>query len=136
MDHKACHNRESHREKKTGIATATRTLYSQKNAPESSRHQHGVPTDSIADAYAPFVSLSPLPVKLIPIETVCDMLGLKRSATLGMVANGIIPRPIKFGTSRRAAARWIEQEIVDFIMKKAAERNIADTSSYRAEVTK
>ena len=72
-------------------------------------------------------------IKLVPIETVCDMLGLKRSATLGMVANGIIPRPIKFGTSRRAAARWIEQEIVDFIMKKAAERKVTNASSCRME---
>lgn len=64
-----------------------------------------------------------LPVKLIPIETVCDMLGLKRSATLGMVAKGILPRPLKFGASRRASARWLEHEIVDFILKKAAARN-------------
>ena len=79
---------------------------------------------------------TPLPIRLIPIETVCEMLGLKRSATLGMVADGIIPRPIKFGTSRRASARWIEQEIVDFIMTKAAERKTASASSCRAEVTK
>ena len=76
-----------------------------------------------------------LPIRLIPIETVCEMLGLKRSATLAMVANGTLTKPLKFGTSRRASARWIEQEIVDFIMKMAAERDITTTNSRRKEVT-
>ena len=78
---------------------------------------------------------TPLPIRLIPIETVCEMLGLKRSATLAMVANGTLTKPLKFGTSRRASARWIEQEIVDFIMKMAAERDITTTNSRRKEVT-
>ena len=77
-----------------------------------------------------------LPIRLIPIEVVCDVLGLKRSATLGMVADGILPKPLKFGTSRRASARWIEQEIVDFILTKAAERKTVSASSCRTEVTK
>ena len=64
-------------------------------------------------------------IKLVPIETVCDMLGLKRSATLGMVKKGILPPPIKFGASRRAAARWLEHEIFEYILKKAAERSPA-----------
>ncbi len=60
--------------------------------------------------------------KLIVIERVCDMLGLKRSAVQAKVATGELPAPIKFGTSRRAAARWLEHEIVAFIMCKAAAR--------------
>ncbi len=60
--------------------------------------------------------------KLIVIERVCDMLGLKRSAVHAKVATGELPAPIKFGTSRRAAARWLEHEIVAFVLGKAAER--------------
>ena len=60
--------------------------------------------------------------KLIVIERVCDMLGLKRSAVHAKVATGELPAPIKFGTSRRAAARWLEHEIVAFVLGKAAAR--------------
>lgn len=77
-----------------------------------------------------------LPIRLIPIETVCEILGHKRSATLNMVAKGILPPPLKFGASRRASARWIEQEIVDFIMKKAAERNATTSPTSASEATK
>jgi predicted DNA-binding transcriptional regulator AlpA len=63
-----------------------------------------------------------LPIRLIPLTVVCEMLGLKRSAVLEKVATGELPAPIKFGTSKRAAARWIEQEIVDYIWAKAAQR--------------
>ena len=77
---------------------------------------------------------SALPIRLIPIETVCEMLGLKRSATQAMVAAGVLPKPIKFGASRRAAARWVEREIFEFIMKKAAERNLIEASCRDKEV--
>lgn len=60
--------------------------------------------------------------KLIPVERVCDMLGLKRSAVHAKVASGELPAPIKFGTSRRAAARWLEHEIVAYVLAKAAAR--------------
>jgi predicted DNA-binding transcriptional regulator AlpA len=53
---------------------------------------------------------------------VCEILGLKRSAVLDKVAKGELPAPIKFGASKRAAARWIEQEIVDYVWAKAAQR--------------
>lgn len=70
-----------------------------------------------------------LPIRLIPIEAVCEMLGLKRSCVYAMVADGILPRPIKFGTSRRASSRWLESEIFHFIMKKAGERQSSSASS-------
>lgn len=62
--------------------------------------------------------------KLIVIERVCDILGLKRSAVHAKVATGELPAPIKFGTSRRAAARWLEHEIVAFVLGKAAARGV------------
>ncbi len=66
---------------------------------------------------------TPLPaLRLIPLQSVCYIVGLKRSAVLNKVASGELPAPIKFGTNRRATARWIEQEIVDYVWAKAAER--------------
>ena len=64
------------------------------------------------------------------------MLGLKRSATLRMVKERVLPPPIKFGTSRRAAARWVAQEIVDFINQKARERKFCTQASQRPEDAK
>ena len=92
---------------------------------------------SLVHALSPSELVRPnLPIQLIPIEVVCEMLGLKRSATLEMVRKGILPKPIKFGTSRRSAARWVLHEICDFIFEKAAERNIVNASSRSTEVSK
>ena len=62
--------------------------------------------------------------KLVVIERVCEILGLRRSAVHAKVATGELPAPIKFGTSRRSAARWLEHEIVAFVMSKAASRKV------------
>jgi predicted DNA-binding transcriptional regulator AlpA len=62
------------------------------------------------------------PVRLIPLQRVCEIVGFRRSAVLDKVARGEIPAPLKFGTSRRAASRWIEQEIIDYVWAKASQR--------------
>lgn len=61
--------------------------------------------------------------RLIPIEQVCQILGLKKSAVHDKVALGLLPGPLKFGESRRAASRWIEKEIHDVVWAMAARRN-------------
>jgi predicted DNA-binding transcriptional regulator AlpA len=60
--------------------------------------------------------------RLIPIDAVCAIVSLKRSAVHAKVAAGELPRPVKFGKGRRAAARWIEQEIYDCVRALAAAR--------------
>lgn len=84
----------------------------------------GAETGHVAPASHPAIAGYPLDgvPKLIVIERVCDMLALKRSAVHAKVATGELPAPIKFGTSRRAAARWLEHEIVAFVLGKAAAR--------------
>lgn len=89
------------------------------------------PVDPCAPCLHSAETESQLPLRLIPIETVCGIIGLKRSATLRMVQTGELPQPIKFGASRRAAARWIESEIVDYVMSKAAERKVVAIESRR-----
>ena len=77
---------------------------------------------------------APLPaLRLIPLQSVCYIVGLKRSAVLDKVSKGELPAPIKFGTSRRAAVRWIEQEIVDYVWAKAAERTKPALPAHRGE---
>lgn len=62
--------------------------------------------------------------RLIPIGAVCDMLGLKKSAIYDLVARGDLSPPVKLGDSRRAASRWLYSEIVDFIQRKVAQRQL------------
>lgn len=62
------------------------------------------------------------PVRLIPITAVCEIVGLKESAVRDKVASGDLPQPVKFGEGRRAAARWIEQEIYQYVWALAAAR--------------
>lgn len=68
------------------------------------------------------------PPRLIAIEDVRRILGLKNSAIHAKVASGELPAPIKFGESRRAAARWIESEIACYVMAKAAARRVFNTA--------
>lgn len=72
---------------------------------------------------------SSYPPRLIAIEDVGHILGLKSSAIYAKVASGELPAPIKFGHSRRAAARWIESEIACYVMAKAAARRMVNTAS-------
>lgn len=67
-------------------------------------------------------------LKLVDIVAVCKLLVLKKSAVHAMVARGDLPAPIKFGTSRRATARWNENELIDFLLAKAAERPTPNAS--------
>jgi predicted DNA-binding transcriptional regulator AlpA len=73
----------------------------------------------VYDTAAPTIAATP---RLIPIDAVCDIVGLKHSAVHAKVAAGDLPRPVKFGKGRRAAARWIEQEIYDCVRALAAAR--------------
>jgi predicted DNA-binding transcriptional regulator AlpA len=61
-------------------------------------------------------------VRLKPIDWVCEILSLKKSAVHAKVAEGTLPEPIKFGTSRRAASRWLEHEIYDCVWRLAEQR--------------
>ncbi|MFY1837324.1 helix-turn-helix transcriptional regulator [Achromobacter xylosoxidans] len=69
------------------------------------------------------------PPRLIPIESVSHILGLKNSAIHAKVASGELPPPIKFGNSRRAAARWIESEITSYVLTLAAARRYAPSTA-------
>jgi predicted DNA-binding transcriptional regulator AlpA len=83
--------------------------------PSPSQPSH-LPLSSLADGNKPAI-------RLIPIQTVQEILGVKRSFINERVANKEMPLPVKFGTSRRAAVRWFEHEILEFVMKLAAERD-------------
>jgi predicted DNA-binding transcriptional regulator AlpA len=61
-------------------------------------------------------------VDLISIREVQQILGVKRTFVMKRVANKEMPLPIKFGSTRRAAVRWIRHEIIDYVMALAAKR--------------
>lgn len=60
--------------------------------------------------------------KLLKVSDVCEMLSLQKSAIYALVANQQLSPPLKFGTSRRAAARWLLSDVVNFVQKLADKR--------------
>lgn len=76
--------------------------------------------------------------RLKPIDWVCEILCLKKSAVHAKVKDGVLPAPVKFGASRRAAARWIDIEIYEFIQGLAEGRydlNVASRNASEADKT-
>jgi prophage regulatory protein len=57
--------------------------------------------------------------KLLPIESVLDAIGVKRTKLYAMVARGEFPQPVKVG----ALSRWPESEVVAFQEKRKAARS-------------
>lgn len=60
--------------------------------------------------------------RLIDIVAVCAILALKKSAVYSLVASGALAPPCKLGKSRRAAARWLLSDVVNFVNALAEQR--------------
>ncbi len=56
--------------------------------------------------------------KLLPIESVMEEIGVKRTKLYAMVARGEFPEPIKVG----ALSRWPQSDIVEFQERQKAAR--------------
>lgn len=71
------------------------------------------------------------PIRLISKDRVCEILGLKKSAIDELSARGVLPQKIKWGTSRRASVRWVEEEIYAFAWSLVQNRsnNMASDSA-------
>ncbi|ASU38525.1 hypothetical protein hmeg3_09600 [Herbaspirillum sp. meg3] len=67
--------------------------------------------------------------KLISVDKVCELLDVQRTFVNERVASGDLPKPIKFGTSRRAAIRFVLSEIQDYIARLAAERHTPNSTN-------
>jgi len=81
---------------------------------------------SFADPATPLPNLDrPIP-RLIKMEEVCKIIGFQKSMIYKYSAEGIFPRPIKLGTSRRGAVRWFLSEVLDFVEKLARDRFSAE----------
>lgn len=64
----------------------------------------------------------PPPLRLISFERMRVKVDLGATAARELVAKGLLPPPIKFGTNRRSAVRWLEHEVDDAILALAARR--------------
>ena len=64
----------------------------------------------------------PPEVSLIDIQRVMRISGFGRSF---IHAHPSFPAPVRLGTSRRAASRWIESEVVRWVNDLAAQRAIS-----------
>lgn len=56
---------------------------------------------------------------LVDINKVMEMLGVKKTAIYKMIADGVLPAPIKVGGS----SRWLPNEIEDSINSMITRRN-------------
>jgi predicted DNA-binding transcriptional regulator AlpA len=72
-----------------------------------------------ADSKVQHQSEGPLIVSLIDINRVMRICGFKKSFIYAQVG---FPAPVRLGTSRRSAVRWIENEIVAWVTKLASMR--------------
>jgi len=106
-------------------------MMSLRNPLGNSREPENEGNPSVQNAFASAVSPSPFtqPIRLIPIERVGDILGLKKSAIQELAAQGVLPQKIKLGTSRRSAARWVEAEIYAFAWSLATQRPMQPTTA-------
>lgn len=64
-------------------------------------------------------------LKLIAIKEVCERTGMGSSFVYAEVAAKRFPQPVKLGASksRRAASRFVDGEISDYIEQRIAERD-------------
>ena len=70
-------------------------------------------------------------LKLITINEVCERTGRGPSFVYSEVAAGRFPKPVKLGASksRRAAARFVDGEVSDYIEQRIAERDAGHPAS-------
>lgn len=53
--------------------------------------------------------------QLVRMTDICRMLALQKSKIYELVATGKFARPLKLGTSRRAAARWLLSDVTQYV---------------------
>jgi prophage regulatory protein len=92
-------------------------------AASKKRSEIGVPTPTVAELLIAIVRAQRL--KLITIKEVCSRTGMQTSFIHAEVAAGRFPKPVKLGAtkSRRAASRFVEGEVSDYIEQLIAERD-------------
>ena len=73
--------------------------------------------------------------QLLKISDVCKMLALEKSAIYNLVATGELRRPLKFGTSRRAASRWLMGDVLHFVQTLSNNRPIPDLTTGNCSTT-
>ena len=95
---------------------------------QSSRKNSKVPDSGgsdFSDGVKPIVSVwdrTGVIPRLVNIDTVCEMLALGKSAVYELVAKGSLAPPCKLTPGRRGAARWLIQDVLDFIDALAVQR--------------
>ncbi len=66
--------------------------------------------------------------QLIKVEDICRILALQKSTVYELVAAGRLRPPLKLGQGRRAAARWLLTDVLDFVQALANKRSPSDTT--------
>ena len=96
-----------------------------KKAPRySTKLTIGVPIERASD--------DPPVIRLIGIERVIEIIGLQKSY---IYAQPDFPEACRLGTSRRAAVRWVESEILTWCQKLMAKRSTAASTNAHSATT-
>lgn len=53
--------------------------------------------------------------QLVRMTDICRMLALQKSKIYDLMATGKFARPLKLGSSRRAAARWLLSDVTQYV---------------------
>lgn len=67
--------------------------------------------------------------RLITLDDVVDIVGFKKSFIHKHIELHQFPKPKKFGASRRAASRWLESEIHDWVEQQMLDRTTYETQN-------
>lgn len=105
------------------IRNGKKITFPSRYEPKPKRRQH-----EELQTTATEVGSGTLPIRLIGIKRVMDITGFKKSF-LHERASVDFPLPIRLGTSRRAAARYVESEILQWVDALMSKRHSAQMSS-------
>lgn len=97
-------------------------------SPHKSTSAGDPPTTLHVDQY------SRLP-QLVKLNVVCKMLALEKSAIYNVIATGKLRRPLKFGTSRRAASRWLLDDVLHFVQSLSNSRSLPGLTTGNSSAT-
>lgn len=60
------------------------------------------------------------PIKFLRIDTVCELVGLKRAGLYRIAQQGTFPKPIRISTR---ASGWVESEVLEWLNARIAIRD-------------
>lgn len=95
--------------RKTAIQTTPHELVRRKHSVYGVRHKHKrIRRDEQLKNFTPSM-------RLISLKKVIEIVGFNKTFIYAQVELHQFPLPVKLGHSRRAASRWVEEEVIEWV---------------------